>query len=51
VIALTPEGRRIQERLHPQHLASEERLLAALDAGERRQLGRLLSKLLVSLEE
>ena len=41
----------MQERLHPQHLANEERLLAALDADERRQLGDLLSKLLLSLED
>jgi DNA-binding MarR family transcriptional regulator len=51
VIALTAEGKDLQERLHPQHLANEERLIAALDAGERRELGRLLSKLLVSLEQ
>lgn len=51
VIALTPAGRKLQEELHPQHLANEDRLLAALDADERRQLGALLSKLLVSLEE
>ena len=51
VIALTPAGRRLQEELHPQHLANEDRLLGALDADERRQLGALLSKLLVSLEE
>jgi DNA-binding MarR family transcriptional regulator len=51
VVALTPEGKRVQERLHPLHLANEERLLAALDADEREQLGRLLSKLLISLEE
>jgi DNA-binding MarR family transcriptional regulator len=50
VVALTPEGKALQERLHPQHLANEERLLAPLDADERRQLADLLSKLLVSLE-
>ena len=38
-------------RLHPLHLANEDRLLAALDADERRQLGDLLSKLLLSLED
>ena len=32
VIALTPAGKEVQERLHPQHLANEERLVAALDA-------------------
>jgi DNA-binding MarR family transcriptional regulator len=50
VIALTRKGKQVQERLHPQHLANEERLVAALDDDERRQLGRLLSKLLLSLE-
>jgi DNA-binding MarR family transcriptional regulator len=51
VVALTPKGKEVQERLHPLHLANEERLLAPLDADERRQLGGLLSKLLVSLED
>jgi DNA-binding MarR family transcriptional regulator len=50
VIALTARGKAVQESLHPQHLANEDRLLEALDADERRQLGRLLSKLLLSLE-
>jgi len=43
-------GKALQEALHPRHLANEERLIGVLDAGERRQLGDLLSKLLVSLE-
>jgi DNA-binding MarR family transcriptional regulator len=51
VIALTRKGKQVQERLHPQHLANEERLVAALDDDERRELGRLLSKLLLSLED
>ena len=51
VVALTPAGKELQERLHPQHLANEDRLLGALDADERRQLGDLLSKLLLSLED
>ena len=51
VIALTPEGKRVQERLHPLHLANEERLVAVLDDDERRRLGELLSKLLLSLED
>ena len=51
VVALTDKGRRLQEELHPLHLANEERLLGALDADERRQLGELLSKLLLSLED
>jgi DNA-binding MarR family transcriptional regulator len=51
VVALTAEGKRVQELLHPQHLANEERLIGALDADERRRLCDLLSKLLLSLEE
>jgi DNA-binding MarR family transcriptional regulator len=51
VIALTPAGREVQERLHPQHLANEDHLLAALDASEREQLAGLLSKLLLGLED
>jgi DNA-binding MarR family transcriptional regulator len=51
VVALTPKGKRLQEELHPQHLANEERLISALDADERRQLAGLLSKLLLSLED
>jgi hypothetical protein len=41
----------VQQDLHPQHLANEDRLLCTLDADERRQLGTLLSKLLLSLED
>ena len=51
VVALTGKRRQVQEDLHPQHLANEDRLLGALDADERRQLGDLLSKLLLSLED
>ena len=51
VVALTEKGRRVQEELHPLHLANEERLIAALDADERRELARLLGKLLLSLED
>ena len=51
VIALTAKGKRVQERLHPLHLANEDRLLEPLDAEERARLGDLLSKLLLSLEE
>ena len=39
VVALTRKGQQVQEDLHPQHLANEDRLLGALDADERRQLG------------
>ena len=51
VIALTAKGKKLQEQLHPLHLANEERLLGALSPSEREQLGELLSKLLVSLED
>ena len=40
VIALTPEGMRVQERLHPQHLANEDQLLGALDESERERTRR-----------
>ncbi len=50
LVALTPKGKQLQERLHPQHLENEERLLAPLDPEERQQLAGLLSKLLISLE-
>ena len=51
VIELTAGGKKVQERLHPQHLANEDQLLGALDETEREQLAGLLSKLLVSLED
>ncbi|MDQ6642744.1 MAG: MarR family transcriptional regulator [Actinomycetota bacterium] len=51
VIALTPKGRTLVERVHPLHLANEDGLLDALDAGERTQLAGLLRKLLVSLDD
>ncbi len=50
LVGLTQKGRELQEWLHPQHLANEDRLLAPLDTDERRQLAHLLSKLLLSLE-
>jgi DNA-binding MarR family transcriptional regulator len=50
VIALTDKGRRVQEDLHPQHLANEDKLLGALSPDERRRLADLLSKLLLGLE-
>ncbi len=50
LVSLTPAGRRVQEELHPQHLANEDRLLAPLTPSERDQLAGLLKKLLTSLE-
>lgn len=51
VIALTPAGRSLVDRLHPLHLANEDGLLDALDGPERAQLAGLLRKLLVSLDD
>jgi DNA-binding MarR family transcriptional regulator len=43
-ILLTPEGFALIERLVVSHVATEERLLAALGASEREQLKTLLAK-------
>jgi len=45
-LSLTREGEALHARIAPMALASEERLLAVLDAQERRQLNRLLDRLL-----
>ncbi len=50
LVTLTPAGRRLQEELHPDHLANEDRLLAPLTPAERDQLATLLKKLLLELE-
>jgi DNA-binding MarR family transcriptional regulator len=50
LVALTPAGRELFERVIPAHLANEERLLSALSAPERQQLTGLLRKLLVEFE-
>ena len=49
-VELTPKARRLVDRLLPAHLENEERLLASLTKAERRDLDRLLGKLLGSLE-
>jgi DNA-binding MarR family transcriptional regulator len=49
-VSLTDAGAGVFERVTPAHVAAEERLLAALDAGERSTLVALLRKLLVSFE-
>jgi DNA-binding MarR family transcriptional regulator len=49
-VALTAAGAELFEQVTPAHVAAEERLLAALDAGEREQLAALLRRLLVSFE-
>ncbi|WP_022928100.1 MarR family winged helix-turn-helix transcriptional regulator [Patulibacter americanus] len=49
-VALTDEGKALVDRALPDHLATEERLLAALSDEQRAELATLLSALLVSLE-
>jgi DNA-binding MarR family transcriptional regulator len=48
LVVLSDRGRELIEAAAVDHLANEERLLAALDAGEREQLAGLLRKLLLS---
>jgi len=50
IVTLTPLGQARFDEAGPAHLANEERLLAALDHGERAQLADLLRKLLLSFE-
>ena len=51
VVALTAEGRRLVDHTMERHVANEDRMLAALDDDERAELARLLSKLLVTLDD
>ena len=51
LIALTEKGRALIDGLTPEHLANEERLLAALAPDEREALAGLLRKLLLGLPE
>jgi DNA-binding MarR family transcriptional regulator len=46
LLALTPQGESVHARIAPIALASEQRLLAALDARERAQLDVLIDRLL-----
>ncbi|MDG9704508.1 MarR family winged helix-turn-helix transcriptional regulator [Streptomyces sp. DH37] len=48
-VTLTEEGRALIDRVLPDHLATEHRLLAALPAARRDELARLLGELLDSL--
>jgi DNA-binding MarR family transcriptional regulator len=48
LVALTDRGRELVDAAVVDHLENEERLLGALDAGERDQLAGLLRKLLLS---
>jgi DNA-binding MarR family transcriptional regulator len=49
-VRLTPAGAELFERVTPAHVATEERLLAALEPVEREQLVTLLRRLLLSFE-
>jgi DNA-binding MarR family transcriptional regulator len=46
LLALTAQGENVHARIAPIALASEQRLLAALDSREREQLDALLDHLL-----
>jgi DNA-binding MarR family transcriptional regulator len=48
LVVLTDRGRELVDTAVKDHLENEERLLGALDAGEREQLAGLLRKLLLS---
>jgi DNA-binding MarR family transcriptional regulator len=48
LVALTDRGRGLVDAAVVDHLENEQRLLAALDPGEREQLAKLLRKLLLS---
>jgi DNA-binding MarR family transcriptional regulator len=51
LIALTDKGRNLIDGLTPDHLANEDRLLAALSPDERERLAGLLRQLLLGLPE
>lgn len=50
LVELTEAGRDLVDRIAPDHLDNERRLLSALSDDEQRTLTALLAKLLVSLE-
>lgn len=49
-VTLTDHGERLFDAIAPEHLANEERLVAALDEVAQARLGRLLHTLLVEFE-
>jgi DNA-binding MarR family transcriptional regulator len=51
MLELTPQGESVHARIAPIALASEQRLLSALDARERAQLDVLLDRLLDAAKE
>lgn len=50
LVALTPAGRALMDRVTPAHIRGEDRMLAALDPRQREVLAGLLRQLLVSYE-
>jgi DNA-binding MarR family transcriptional regulator len=51
LVALTPAGRELIDRALPDHVATEHRLLAALDTGQRAALTDALRALLAALDQ
>jgi DNA-binding MarR family transcriptional regulator len=51
LIEITPRGRALFEACVPEHLARAQALVAGLTESEREELGRLLGKLLYTLED
>lgn len=51
LLSLTPQGEGVHARIAPIALASEQRLLAALDARERAQLDVIIDRLLGAAKE
>jgi DNA-binding MarR family transcriptional regulator len=51
LIEITPQGQELFEASVPEHLARAQALVAGLAEDEREELGRLLGKLLYTLEE
>jgi DNA-binding MarR family transcriptional regulator len=50
LVTLTPAGARLVDAALPDHLATQQAVVRALDPGERRELARLLATLLADLE-
>lgn len=51
ILSLTSHGESVHARIAPIALAAEEKLLRALNAGERRELDALLDRLLVAARD
>ncbi|HYG74400.1 MAG TPA: MarR family transcriptional regulator [Planctomycetota bacterium] len=49
LVQLTPKGIKLVDSIMPEHLLNEEDMLRGLSAAERKQIGELLRKLILSL--